>query len=1060
MAVKNVGPQNRKWRVKEIILSVTTFPYFRHILYYTSGKMIKKNHMKNHIILICLLGILMPHTILAQRLEIDFNANWKFLLQDEPESFKTDWDDSDWVKLDVPHDWAFEKGVSKNGAQTDKGGYFDGGIGWYRKYFEVPAEWDKKRILIEFDGVYMNSEVWINGHYLGKRPYGYISFRYELTEYLKPGKNTIAVRVDNSAEPSARWYHPCGIYAPVRLLVTNQQFITPHGVLVTQSKVDSLHANLKIETTLENRTSSKSGFILETSIRNSSGELIKIESQKVDWGLENSIKLSNTIALENPELWSPDSPYLYTVESRLIRKKQVVDEVKTTLGIRSINWETESGFWLNGKVTKLLGVCEHYEGGPVGGAWTKPLLKWKLSLLKEMGVNAIRTAHNPAPPMFYDLCDEMGFLVMDEVFDGWLRKAENDYGAQAFDEWWEEDVTEWISRDRNHPSIFVYSLGNETRGEVGKDLVDLCHKLDSTRLVTSGHSASEFMDVYGINGGSEKQSFYTNKRPDKPIIATEAPHTWQTRGYYRTKTWYRDGYPNKRQQPFELPDLTEKEIFHYEWAPQEKWTNKKQHFNSSYDNGMVRISARKNWELTRDLPWYSGHFRWTGFDYYGEAGYVHGGWPFRLFMGGALDVAGFEKDLFYFYQSQWTEKPMVHILPHWTHPSLEAGTKIPVWVYSNCDEVELFLNGKSLGKDKPRTKWDEMQCEWLVPWEPGILEAKGYINGVETVQTTQITAGSPSSLQLKLETNHINTAKDNIAIVTAAINDSKNVFYPFGENKVYYHFDGSVRILSLENGDPVDTTKNVGLDSKKAFMGLTKAFLQLNKTPEPVRIVGGAILGEKQLIHSNLVTIDAESLTIRGDFSDDSLKIYYTIDGTEPGTNSREYKNPFPVILGTIVKAIIVRNGEVILKMAEKFDSDLGLYWGTEEEEGMDENLKGMRAVDADYSGARVESINGLEYLNFYENDGKVSWYQENDGAAGEFVLTIMYATEDVQSYGPMELYVNNKKAGVIEFDVTGSGKSNWKKVSTKQNLGAGANYIEIRTTQKSSPNILLLKVE
>jgi beta-galactosidase len=1017
--------------------------------------------MKKYIILTtCLIGILTSHTILAQRLEVNFNTNWKFLLQDEPEAFNVDWDDSNWVKLDVPHDWAFEKGVSKNGAQTDKGGYFDGGIAWYRKNFEVPTEWSKKRVLIEFEGVYMNSEVWINGQYLGKRPYGYISFRYELSKFLKPGKNTIAVRVDNSKEPSARWYHPCGIYAPVHLLVTNQQYIAPNGVYLTQAKVDSIHASIKIETTLETRTSSKKGVILETSLFSSKGELIKKERKKVKWESNQSLKIEQIIDLENPELWSPDSPYLYTVESKLIRKKRALDEVKTTLGIRTIKWETESGFWLNGKVTKLLGVCEHYEGGPVGGAWTKPLLKWKLSLLKEMGVNAIRTAHNPVPPMFYDLCDEMGFLVMDEVFDGWSRKAENDYGAQAFNEWWEKDVAEWITRDRNHPSIFVYSLGNETRGEVAKDLVDLCHKLDFTRKVTSGHSAPEFMDIYGINGASEKQSFYTNERPDKPIVATEAPHTWQTRGYYRTKTWYRDGFPNDRQQPFELPDLTDKEIFHYEWASPEKWTSKKQHFNSSYDNAMVRISARKNWELMRDLPWYSGHFRWTGFDYYGEAGYVHGGWPFRLFMGGALDVAGFEKDLFYFYQSQWTEKPMIHILPHWTHPSLEAGTKVPVWVYSNCDEVELFLNGKSLGKDKPGTKWDEMQCEWLVPWEPGTLEAKGYINGVETVQTRQITAGSPASLQLSLETNHINTVKDNIAIVTAAINDSKNVLYPYGENKVYYHFDGPVRILSLENGDPVDTTKNVGIDSKKAFMGLTRAFLQLDETTEPVSLITGAILGEKQLIHSNLVAIDAKTSAIRGEFSPAQLKIYYTIDESEPTINSKEYLNSFPVEPGTTVKAIIVRNGELILKMTEKFDSDLGLYWGTNELENADKNLKGMKAVDAEYSGARVESLDGLEYLNFNKKDGKVRWYQENDGAAGEFILSIMYATEEVQSYGPMELFINNRKAGVLEFDVTGSGKSNWKEVSTKQNLEAGANYIELRITQKSSLNILLLKVE
>lgn len=1017
--------------------------------------------MKKYIILtVYIIGFLVPQTVFSQRFEIDFNNNWKFLLGDEPEAFKPECDDSNWEMLNIPHDWAFEKGVSRNGAQTDKGGYFDGGIGWYRKVFEMPAEWAAKRILIEFDGIYMNSEVWINGHYLGKRPYGYISFRYELSEFLQSGKNTIAVRVDNSLEPSARWYHPCGIYAPVRLVLTNQQFIVPNGVYVTQANVDSTQASIQIETSLGTRTSFKKGVTIETTILNHKGELIESKSDKVNWVAHENIKINQTLELINPNLWSPESPYLYTVVSRVLLKKQVLDEVQTKIGIRSVTWKTESGFWLNGKNIKLLGVCEHFEGGPVGGAWTKPMLKWKLSLLKEMGVNAIRTAHNPATPMFYDLCDELGFLVMDEIFDGWGRKAANDYGAQAFNEWWQKDITEWIRRNRNHPSVFVYSLGNETKGEIGKDMVEFCHSLDSTRLVTSGHSASEFMDIFGINGESEKQSFYSAKREEKPMVATEAPHTWQTRGYYRTQTWYRDAYPNKRQEPFEIPNLTEKEIFTYEWASPEKWTNNKQHFNSSYDNAMVRISARKNWELMRDLPWYSGHFRWTGFDYYGEAGYVHGGWPFRLFMGGALDVAGFKKDLFFFYQSQWTEEPMIHILPHWTHPELEIGTKIPVWVYSNCDEVELFINGKSLGKDRPGTKWDEMQCEWLVPWEPGILEAKGFNNGVELIQTVQTSAETPARLKLTNETSDRTKNENSISIVTVAINDANDVFYPFGENNVCYHFDGPVRILSLENGDPVDTTKNVGINSKKAFMGLTRAFLELKKSAEPIKIIAGAILGEKQLIHSNLVSIGIKSLVISGNLSDDNLQIFYTINGTEPDFKSPIYTNPFPVTHGTTVKAIVVRDGEIILRMEEKFEYDLGLFWSKEDYADADMNMKGMKAVDAEFSGARVGSVNNIKYLSFYEKDAKVRWYQENDGSAGEFLLTITYAATDVQSVSPMELYINNKKAGLIKFDENVLLNSDWNEVSTKQKLEAGANFIELRTTQKNSPNILQLRVE
>ncbi len=444
------------------------------------------------------------------RIEKDFNTDWKFISTDIPEAANADFDDSAWRKLDVPHEWAFEKGVSKNGAQGDSGGYFDGGLGWYRKNFEVPANWSDKIVNIQFDGVYMNSEVWINGHYLGKRPYGYISFRYELSEYLKPGENIISVRVDNSKEPSARWYHPCGIYAPVHLVVTNRRFIAPNGIYITTPKIDVKSATVQIQTTLENRSGSKAKTILETSIVNSAGIVVAKSSQPVKWD-NNKLQLDNKLELENPELWSPNSPYLYKVVNRLLVKKKVVDEVQTNIGIRSIEWNLETGFLLNGKSTKLLGVCEHYEGGPFGGAWTKPWLVWKLSLLKEMGVNAVRTAHNPAPPMFYDVCDELGIMVMDEVFDGWKRKAKMDYGEQAFNEWWKRDITEWIMRNRNHPSIIIYSLGNETSGEIAKDLVETCHQLDITRPITSGHSASEEMDVFGVNGGSEKVGFYKKK---------------------------------------------------------------------------------------------------------------------------------------------------------------------------------------------------------------------------------------------------------------------------------------------------------------------------------------------------------------------------------------------------------------------------------------------------------------------------------------------------------------------------------------------------------------------
>jgi len=1007
-----------------------------------------------------LLTIFLYSTGYSQRDSIKLNSNWNFILQDNPKYSNFDIEDTAWYKVDIPHDWAQEKGISRDGAQLDAGGYHGGGIAWYRKNFEMPSKWEKKRVLIEFDGVYMNSEVWINGHYLGKRPYGYISFRYELSKYLKPGKNQIAVRVDNSREPSARWYHPCGIYAPVRLVATGKQYIQPNGIYITTPLVSRKKASLNINTELFNGSKKKGKALLKTSVFDASGKEIKSISTLLKWKSCLQFKGEQIISLDNPELWSLESPYLYIIVSSLWMKNKLVDQVTTRYGIRKIEWKIDTGFLLNGKVCKLLGVCEHYEGGPVGGAWTKPLLRWKLSLLKEMGVNAIRTSHNPAPPMFYDLCDEMGIMVMDEIFDGWKRKAKMDYGAQSFNKWWKIDITEWLKRDRNHASVIIYSMGNETSGEIGKALVAKCHEIDPTRSVTSGHSAPEYMDVLGVNGASEKQSFYKQEKPNKPFVATEAPHTWQTRGYYRTQTWFRDGYPNKRQQPFELADLTTDEIFHYEWASPDKRTNRKQHFNSSYDNAMVRICARKNWELMRDLPWYSGHFRWTGFDYYGEAGYVHGGWPFRLFMGGSLDVAGFKKDLFYFYQSQWTKKPMIHILPNWTNPTMKEGTKIPVWVYSNCDEVELFLNGKSLGKDNPGTKCNEMQCEWLVPWKPGTISARGYIKGKEVSCAQYTTAISPACIKLINDSKYLDISKDNTAIITTAITDSLGVIYPYGENNIYYHINGG-RIITLENGDPVDTTKNVGVNHRRAFMGLTRTFIKWDKDAKYLSITAGAILGEKRQLTTDKVYIDVKQMAVFGNLKKFQYQVFYTIDGTTPTRESIIYNDAFCVKEGTTVKAIVTKDKKTILNMQETFDKDHGLYWsektGNSNNNG---NIKGLRAVDSDFSGASIKINNGIKYLDFNNNEGKIIWYQENDGSAGSFNLEVSYASYDKKSMRPMELIINNKKVAILNFKFTNSRNSDWKQINTKQHLEAGANYIELSSTGQSAPNILMLQTK
>ncbi|WP_163397453.1 sugar-binding domain-containing protein [Flavobacterium fluviatile] len=985
----------------------------------------------------------------AQRTQTNFNQNWRFILEDKNLFSAKEFDDSSWQNLNIPHDWSFEKGVRKGGDQGQGGGYHDGGIGWYRKSFVVKKESLSKTNYINFDGVYMNSEVWINGNYLGKRPYGYISFRYDISKYLKEGKNTIAVRVDNSLEPSARWYHPCGIYASVKLITVNKTHITPNSIFITTPKIETTTATVNVKIDYENPVN---GLECKLSIVSPAGKTIKTAIQKID-----DSKTNNSIEIPNPKLWSPETPVLYQLITQVIQNKKVIDEIKTNFGFRTVEWKTETGFWLNGKNVKLKGVCEHWEGGPVGGAWTKPMLRWKLQLLKNMGINAIRPSHNPTPPMFYDICDEIGLLVMDEIFDGWHKKAPQDYGKQAFDQWWKADMKEWITRDRNHPSVFVYSLGNETHSAVAPELVKFGKSFDDTRLFSSGAGNPEDMDITGINGGSETKTFLESAKFDKPFVSTEAPHTWQTRGYYRTQTWWRD---NELPGTYPLPNLTEKEIFFYEGLDPKKWKNRKQRYNSSYDNATVRISARKNWEVMRDTPWHSGHFRWTGFDYYGEAGLVHGGLPFNLFMGGAVDVAGFEKDLYYFYQSQWTKETMVHILPHWTHPRMKKGTVIPVWVYSNADEVELFLNGKSLGKGKPGTVWNEMQCDWMVPYEEGKLEAVAYKNGKEVKRVAIATSGVPQSLKNSLNKLKAEDGFSSSYIFTSESIDSKANLYPYGENRVYYHISGDVEKVSMENGNPIDSISRTKSDFKTLFFGKGRLFLREKENAKNASVITASILGDKALYISNLISIDVQEMGLIGKISQSKFEILYTTNGADPQKQGTVYTKPFEVKNNTTVKAIVKQNGKLILALEETFGANEGLFWGDEKSaniwNGRGVNIAAEEAIlkGGAKTSNEAQHFKGTGFVKFDNKEGSITFYQENDGEAGDFSIRFRYMHNDKDKKYPMKLFVNDTYIKTFEFNATGGWIQNWEFVNTIVNFKSGANNIRLETTGQSGPYI------
>lgn len=977
-------------------------------------------------------------------------------------------DDSDFAEVNLPHDWAFEKGYDQFADQKEKGGYAFGGIGWYRKTIEVSErELKNSTLFIDFEAVYMNSEVWVNGEYLGKCPYGYISFSYDITKLLHSGDNTIAVRVDNSLEPSARWYHGCGIYGNVWLRSEGVTYFEKDATFITtpENENSELSGEVAIATNIVNSDKAKKATI-QWSIEDAKGKRVARTTSKVDLKVGVN-SLTASLNVKNFKLWDTENPNLYTLKGTIKGSKgSKTAVVEQRFGFRTVRWDAEKGFFLNGKQTKINGVCEHLEGGPTGAIWTEALIRWKLKLIQDMGCNAVRVAHNPQLPLFYSICDETGLMVMDEIFDGWKRKADFDYGMQSFDECWERDLRAWIRRDRNHPSIIIYSVGNETNGEVGASLVATCHEEDPTRLVTSGHSASDKMDVFGVNGHSESFEFLNNYKSDgRAFVATENPHTWQVRGYYRTKTWYRDGYKKENKSIQYIEDLTPEEIFAYDWTSPQERKSRKQVFNSSYDNATVRVTARHILEFARNNDWFSGYFRWTGFDYFGEAGYVHGGWPFRIFQSGAMDVAGFEKDLYYLYQSEWSDKDMVHILPHWTHPYMAEGTEIPVWVYTSGDEVELFFNGESLGRKTKGTKWNEIQCSWNVPYHSGELEAVAYRDGKEIARNKVATAGSPSALKIEVENNRLKADYEDVSIVTLSQVDSRGVLYPYGENRQYGYIDSDdARILSIESGSPVDSDINFGASSRRAFFGLNRIFVQsISDDRDPINLLVASINGDKKLKLSDEVTITAEWVSLRGREAGDAVTIYYTTDGSEPTMNSKRYSGGFSVAAESTVRAIVCDKDDVLIEMEEKFGANEGLYWGVAGEAVCDfsgEQAETALLTDAKFERWGGDGFYGDGYVVAKSNVGSVNWYQENDGSPREATLTIRYSLDGANGSASMELYNNDEKLRDITFAPTGSVASNWQDIVVPINLLTGANNIILRSCSTSVPSLDQITIE
>ena len=755
------------------------------------------------------------------RERLNFDKGWKFILADKPEMAKVDYDDSGWRTLDVPHDWAREGNFYVGNPSGAGGGALPGGIGWYRKMFEVRSM-NEDRYYLEFDGVYMNSTVYVNGQKVGFRPYGYSSFEYDITECLKEGRNIIAVKVDNSDQPNSRWYSGCGIYRHVWLTKTSPVHVKHWGIFA-DARVVKGKGKLNIEVALDNVTKYPDPVVTNTLIAPNGKVIGKTKGAK------------SSISISKPMLWSCEYPNVYKLLTEVMVGGKVVDTYETTTGFRDFKFDAKTGFWLNGKNFKLNGVCEHHDFGCLGAALNEDALHRKLTKLKAMGVNSIRSSHNPPAPELLNMCDTMGLIVMDESFDMWRRrKTQNDY-ARFFDEWHERDLADLILRDRNHPSILMWSIGNEVLEQwssaeadtltleqanlilnaghdastLAKDgelsvqslltqhLAEIVKCYDTSRPITAGCNEpspnnhlfkSGAIDIIGFNYHHQWVPGVPKEFPDKPFIFSESVSALQTRGFYMMPSDSIYRAPKEWWMPYTDPT----------------------YMCSAYDNMSASWGSthEETWDVIKHTPYVGGQYIWTGFDYIGEP--TPYGFPARSSYFGIIDLAGFPKDSYYMYQSEWTSEPVLHLFPHW---NWIPGDYIDMWCYyNNADEVELFINGKSEGV---RKKADSHQYHvmWRVTFDPGEAKVVARKNGKVVGEKSIKTAGAPDHIRLSVDYKGKNTT-----FITAEVVDKDGNLCPWADDSIDFIYEGEGAILGTDNGCQTSMERFTS-PKRKAFFG-------------------------------------------------------------------------------------------------------------------------------------------------------------------------------------------------------------------------------------------------
>ncbi len=752
-----------------------------------------------------------------------------------------DFDDSAWQQINLPHDWAIAGPFIRSGG-GGMGRLPSAGIGWYRKQLSIPAGDAGKSLFLDVDGAMSYAMVWLNGQLVGGWPYGYQSWQVDLTPYVKPGDtNELVIRLDNPPD-SSRWYPGGGIYRNIWLEKTGPVHVAHWGTYITTPAVSSSSATVNLKVSINNDSNEKANATVATEIfpldaagRKIGPAVAGIPPINLQLASKTNALVEGTATIANPKLWGPppqQKPNRYVAVTTVSQDGKVADSYETPFGIRTIKFDPDEGFFINGEHVLLNGVCDHHDLGALGAAFNNRAAQRQLEMLADMGCNALRTSHNPPAPELLELADKMGFLVMDEMFDCWQRsKTPNDYHL-LFDDWHEQDMRAQIRRDRNSPSVIMWSIGNEVGEQFGgtngaalaKQLSDLVHDEEPTRPTTTamnvaraGGAFAAAVDIDGLNyqgagvrtAPGQYPAFHASF-PDKMIFSSESADAWSSRGEYlfpvttnlSTTPRSNSGQDNVKHQ------VSAYELYA---AP----------FGSSADR--VFASQEKN-------PFAGGEFVWTGWDYLGEPT------PFdssRSSYSGIIDLAGFKKDRFYLYQAHWRpDFPMAHILPHWTWPE-RVGQVTPVHVFTSGDEAELFLNGKSLGRKKKddyeyRLRWDD------VVYQPGVLKVVAYKNGKPWATDEVKTAGEPAKLKLESDRSIIGADGRDLSFVTVTVIDKAGVIAPRADNRVHFGIEGPGEIVATDNGDPTSFESFQSHD-RKAFNGLGLVIVR-GKVGQPGKI--------------------------------------------------------------------------------------------------------------------------------------------------------------------------------------------------------------------------------